>query len=75
MVVAEEQRRKKALEERREAQRMAARRFRSALGRVKSSTKAQGKVIRNCSSQTAIECKFILTTGAHTQHTVPYTCH
>ncbi len=60
MVAAEEDRRKKALEERREAQKAATKRFRSALGRIKStSTKGQGiTAAKNTSSQAFLDCMY-----------------
>ena len=57
MVIAEEDRRRKALEERRVAQKEATKRFRSALGRIRSSTKSQGKNTSQ-NNQPALDCKF-----------------
>lgn len=60
MIAAEEDRRKKALEERREAQKVATKRFRSALGRIKStSTKGQGQPAKH-TSQAFLECKLVV---------------
>ena len=56
MLIAEEDRRRKALEERRVAQKEATERFRSALGRIRSSTKSRGQHTKK-NNQTAFECK------------------
>ena len=58
MVIAEEDRRRKALEERRVAQKEATKRFRSALSRIRSSTKGQGKNT-NQNNESAIDCELL----------------
>ena len=51
MAVAEEQRRRKALEDRRKAQLEATARFRSAMSRVKSNPRAKHKPMDNIESR------------------------
>ena len=62
MAVAEEQRRRKALEDRRKAQLEATARFRSAICRVKSNPKARHKPMDNVESRPFTYCSLWHTT-------------
>ena len=58
MAIAEEDRRRKALEDRRESQKEATKRFKSALGRIRATSKGQVQPISK-DRTTSIDCKLV----------------